>query len=371
MTGIFNLRLIFLLTALASAALLGACDMKNGGHGENCEARNDCRRGFACVNWVCVKDDFPISIESGKDCVLIDCETTADCCGDRPTSTPAKCAERERFCTPLVDSCTQNMYCTGEAQCGEGTCVGSGACSNNGNVCMTNEDCAGVCDITLGQCAGTSAPCGEDADCSGGVCAGFAGTCNCTNPEYDPSHAICNDRDCDEVCDLVCNSARRCVAETLCEDDSDCPGSQHCDSVGHCVQCLEDSHCSDDERCTLGRCEAPCTKNEHCGIFEACESGDCVYVGCQTDRECVLFGSTAADRDGREARCISIAGSDIKQCHIPCDSDRECGQTERCNQGVCTYIGCESDQECRAHFGAGHQPKDRAYTSEAFCIDIE
>ena len=364
-------KLLFFTMLLSSGALLGACGNKNGGHGESCEARNDCQRGFACVGQRCVKDDFPISIESGKDCVLIDCDTTADCCGDRPTSPPARCADRDRYCEPLLQDCSADMYCTADEQCGEGTCSGVSYCSNSGQVCASDLNCVDTCNELAGTCNISGALCTTSDDCNDGTCELSSGNCNCSNPEYDPSHALCSDSQCTDICDLVCNASQRCVVETLCESDADCAGSFHCNSAGSCVQCLEDSHCGDDESCRFGSCDLPCSENEHCGIFEECQSGDCVYVGCQSDRECVLWANVDFSRDAREARCVEVDGLGTKQCRIPCESDRECGATERCDSGVCTYIGCETDQECRAFYNRGNQSKTSPYISEAFCVELE
>lgn len=363
------LRLLLLMTAMSAAAVFSGCLSPDGGHGESCQARNDCRRGFACINGMCAKDNFPISIENGKDCVLIDCETTADCCGDRPTSAPPKCDDRARYCELTLPNCSP-ISCTSADQCGGGTCSVTGSCALSLILCTSNDDCTNTCVVDAGMCAFGVAACASDNDCTDS-CMLTPGFCNCTNPEYDPTHPICNDSDCDEICDLTCSPAKRCTTDTFCESDGDCAGDNRCNAEGQCVQCLEDAHCDDDERCRGGFCELPCSADEHCGIFEACEAGECVYVGCKSDRECVLWGNAAPGRDAREAECVKIDGSDVRQCVIPCDSDRECAATERCRKGVCTYIGCEDDLDCRAQFGQVHQPRDRPYVSEALCVDID
>lgn len=363
------LRALFVSVALFSGALLVACGNQDGGHGESCQARNDCQRGFACVMERCVKDNFPISIESGKDCVLIDCETTADCCGDRPTSPPARCSERDRYCRPSIEGCV-STYCTADEQCGGGTCSGPRSCSNSGQPCIDDAHCADTCDEVAGECMLSRRLCATSADCAPGRCELYNGYCNCANPDYNPSHSLCSDTDCTDVCDLVCNPNQRCTSEARCERDADCAGGFHCNDSGTCVQCLEDSHCEEEESCRLGSCELPCSANEHCGVFEECQSGECVYVGCQSDRECVLWANVDPSRDAREAQCVKIEGFDVKQCRVPCESDRECGAAERCDGGVCAYIGCETDQECRALFKQSNQPKKRPFISEAFCVDI-
>src|SRR5689334_21789709 len=70
-----------------------------GKRGENCQARNDCEAGLACLNQICAKNEFDVGV-AVKQCDRIECEDTSDCCGNKPTEAPAKCANRDVVCTP-------------------------------------------------------------------------------------------------------------------------------------------------------------------------------------------------------------------------------------------------------------------------------
>src|SRR5690606_3059005 len=231
-----------------------------GARGESCEARNDCAGGLACVNGTCSKNDFDVSI-SAKHCDRVQWEKDKDCCGDRPRQAPSKCNNRNSVClTPQLADCSP-VGCESDSVCGSGDCP-TGVC-NLGGSCNSDEDCDA--DTCVGNyCSISGNYCTSDASCLGqGTCS--YRVCNCTNPEYDPTDPICSDPDCDNVCTLRCED-ELCVADTSCEEDSDCAGSVNdiCED-GRCVECLDDDDCNDsEEECVNNFCEKPCTTNEEC-----------------------------------------------------------------------------------------------------------
>lgn len=333
-----------------------------GKRGETCQARNDCAGGLACVNNLCIKDDFAIS-PVAKQCVRVECATTADCCGGKPTEAPAKCAARATKCTPTLPGCTQGSVCTSSASCGGGTC--EGYCSNTPyGDCTDSSECVNASDTCYTEtaepyCINSSEPCDTNADCIvAGSC--LAMQCACANPEYDPLDPICTDTDCDDLCTLTCED-ERCVPDESCESDSECafnfPNTM-CHE-GRCVQCAMDSDCDTDDgqQCREGVCQKPCEANEGCPLFHSCEAGECVETGCTSDRECVLAaGSIGYGQDPRLAVCApSDADPNIKQCKIPCDSDTTCGQFSVCENNFCKFVGCDSNEECRGFLGLANQ----------------
>jgi hypothetical protein len=192
--------------------------------------------------------------------------------------------------------------------------------------------------------------------------------CNCANPAYDPSDPICADQDCQDLCELSCQD-ELCLKDNSCDKDADCLalGLQSCVD-GSCVQCTVDDDCdtTKDETCVEGVCKKPCTANEECPAFDECQKGECVYVGCQSDRECILAASgsltpgsgvSSSSEDARLLKCLpSEADPDLKTCKIPCENDGSCGsEFDVCDNGYCKFIGCESDEECRAYFGLQNQ----------------
>jgi len=193
-------------------------------------------------------------------------------------------------------------------------------------------------------------------------------SCKCNNPDFMPLSDICTDPECEDICLLRCQDSL-CLQDTSCKTDAEClqKGSKICDG-GRCVECTVDKDCDvkNDETCESGLCHKPCTQNEECGLFEECQKGDCVYVGCSSDRECILAanrgtqingsGGTAnqnpapisSSSDPRLYKCLaSTDGSKINTCQIPCENDGSCGQFQVCDAGYCRFVGCNDDEECR------------------------
>jgi hypothetical protein len=346
-----------------------------GKRGESCQARNDCAGGLACVNNLCIKDDFAIA-PLAKQCVRVECATTADCCGDKPTEAPAKCAARATKCTPTLPGCTTGASCGSPADCGGGACIGS--CSNSFANCTNSSQCTAACQYTgLGstgyQCASDDSECTTTADCPAvGTCQFMQ--CSCANPEYDFSDPICSDTDCDDLCTLTCQD-ELCVQDESCENDTECafnyPNTM-CHQ-GRCVECAMDSDCDTDdgEQCREGACQKPCEANEGCPLFHSCQEGACVETGCTSDRECVLAaGSIGYGQDARLAVCApSDSDPNVKQCKIPCESDTTCGQFSVCENNFCKFVGCDSNEECRGFLGLANQQltDERPYYSKAEC----
>ena len=119
---------------------------------------------------------------------------------------------------------------------------------------------------------------------------------------------------------------------------------------GQCAQCQESSDCPDGNQCRNGQCSSICEADRDCPLFHICESGSCIETGCTSDRECkaVLDDGSALCREN--------------QCRVPCQRDAQCVMGTgydhyACSNGLCEYVGCSSDAECRASvFGSGPLP---------------
>jgi len=397
-----GLRSLIACVSFVTAALLASGCSKDaqkiqpdtrGKRGESCLARNDCDTGLACINGICSQNEFSIDVKA-KQCTRIECSSDEDCCGDKPTEVPSKCQGRDKICDAanrLIPGCTQATVCTSDLSCNGGKCQ-PGICSGtyqSGAACETFADCPkntcenGVCSLSLTTCS-------ADLPCTNYAATCSTRVCNCVNPDYDPTAKICTDPDCTDVCLLRCSDSL-CVQDKSCKTDTECLnlGLKICDG-GRCVECTNNKDCDtkNDETCEKGQCHTPCKQNEECGLFEECSKGDCVYVGCKSDRECILAASRPSQQtpggsggsaatstigggsdDPRLYRCLETAGSRYKTCKIPCENDGSCGQFQACDAGFCKFIGCENDEECRAYLGITNQmtSESKPYVATAKC----
>jgi hypothetical protein len=332
----------------------------------SCVVTHDCPTGVACSNKSCQPSNFDV-VGTGKSCHVSDCKTTADCCGDMPQAAPAKCANRESICTkPTLTGCTA-IRCATTAECGKGTC--GGKCSLDAMPCLTTTDCAvNTCDTSVepNVCALSGTDC-STFTCTTNTCS--LPICNCQNPEYDPTHPICTDEDCENICGFACEK-ERCLVDDGCASDDECPATLPFCSAGECAECRTKDDC-DDEECVDGHCGARCEVDTQCALFEACQASECVFVGCRSDRECVLQAvsskSTSA-QDPRLAKCK--IENDLGSCVFPCEIDAQCATSEVCLEGTCKYIGCETDGECKTIAGLHNLPvptPERPWTTTAVC----
>jgi hypothetical protein len=353
-----------------------ATEVRKGERGSSCDSTADCEKeltcivthdcpaGVACANKSCQPSNFNLT-GTGKSCHISDCKTKADCCGDMPTQAPIECANRESICSqPSFPGCAA-VACTAATAdiCGKGRCEGLCAYSKYNATslarCMTSAECPGnVCDPVTNLCALT----GSDCSAAGSPCVTYTNTCsatlscNCVNADYDPTKPICTDPDCEGICGFTCKDDR-CVVDDTCGGDAECPVTTPFCNAGTCGECKTNDDCDADVMCISGHCGPACKADTQCGVFEACQAGSCVYVGCRTDRECVLRAGNVegvASQDPRLAKC-SIE-DDIGSCVMPCEIDAQCAPTEVCLAGICKYIGCETDSECKTIAGLHDLP---------------
>ena len=363
-----------------------------GKRGESCLARNDCAAGLACLNGICAKNEFNIAVEA-KQCTRVECDKTDDCCGGKATEAPAKCAGRDEICeSSQLPGCTPTSCTTANEAtvCGEGTCR-MGSCSGGlsaGTACETVADCPkDTCNLTTGVCTLSGSTCASDAACpyNSSILSCLGRSCNCINPLYNASDPICADEDCLDICLLRCED-HLCVEDHSCKTDSECIGLglNICED-GRCVECAVKADCDADadETCEAGFCKKPCKYNEECPLFYACTDGDCVYAGCEDDRDCILAASRNLPVDGegqaavaggpddpRLYKCLeSDSDPKYKTCKIPCENDGSCGQFEVCDAGYCKFVGCETDEQCRNYLGIANQATTdaRPYVPQARC----
>lgn len=224
----------------------------------------------------------------------------------------------------------------------------AGGGSGRGESCRARNDCRSglrcindICtlndfDVAPSTLSCDLIECTADGDCCGDppdFCAGLERDCAAG------STFACDEFDASCVCRRSC-AENRCIF--TCASDADCGFGGTC-SGGTCVECSTDSDCFGGRMCRSGSCVSGCTSNSDCPYFHSCTAGECVETGCTTDRECIAIS------DNPRAICVEA------ECSAPCESDADCNvggyRFQACERGQCTYIGCETDEECRIFLG--------------------
>lgn len=324
---------------LAGGIALGACGPDLGAAGESCRARSDCQSDLACIAQVCAATGealgsaTDVAATGDRGGVGESCTARRDCaaglrCLDRICQAGAEGDDR---LVPAMASSgpfgNLGESCSARNDCDEGlSCIQSTCRSDSSGIARTAKSCDRV-------------ECDTGDDC----CAGFVPNPDCpvfeANCAMDP--VFCNTFNNLCVCARDCRE-NLCVGATPgCENDGECTSSQTPYCVeGGCRQCRDDSNCGGALKCIAGLCEAPCVRDEQCPFLFACQEGDCVEVGCRSKRECFFI-----TRDDR----VDCLGA---ECVVPCRRDADCSEDfQVCDRGQCTFIGCETDAECRAALG--------------------
>jgi hypothetical protein len=254
------------LAALVSVGSNGCSDdedaeSRTSRKGEACQVTNDCSPGLSCLpipggaGGLCVTGEFRIA-QTAKECAIIECSQATDCCGTPPA-----------MCPQLLSQCADSG--TGSIECEQ-----------------------------------------------------YEAFCKCDT----------NKIDCEQ---------NKCV--TKCTGDDDClaSGSGRKCAGGKCVQCAGDTDCGDDLQCLSGQCQAPCESDGDCPGFNRCSSGRCIPGGCDTDRECVAATRNVEATCGTDGKCIVPCQTDL-ECGNP-----KSYSFFSCVQNQCVYVGCETDKDCR------------------------
>jgi hypothetical protein len=233
--------------------------------GEACQVTGDCVSGLACqpipggAGGICVLGTFNVSV-TAKECVLSECSVAADCC---PTP-PSNCAQLLQNCLALLDAGVTNACDSYKQQC---------------------------------QCDTTKRDCTSD----------------------------------------------RCIVH--CSTDIDCisTGTAPKCSAGTCVQCVNDGDCGTGNgvSCLNGKCQAPCQGDGDCPGFQRCVDTKCIESGCQTDRECIASTRNVEATCGTDGKCIVPCQTDLE-----CGSPKSYSFFS-CVNAQCIYTGCQSDKDCR------------------------
>lgn len=227
--------------------------------GEACQTTNDCAPGLACVPAgsngasICVLGAFTVA-QTAKECAITECTTAADCCGPPSAS-----------CTSYAEQCAD---------------------------------------------AGPSSP----------FC------------ELYESNCVCSNRECE-------NS--KCIQK--CDNNSECTASGRICAGGKCVRCSSDDQCGTGGtlKCVSGECQGPCQGDGDCPGFQRCINQQCTDGACQTNRECIAATRNVEATCGTDGKCIVPCTTDL-ECGNPRDF-----RFYSCVNNVCLFLGCETDKDCR------------------------
>jgi hypothetical protein len=198
--------------------------------------------------------------------------------------------------------------CSNAADCCSGDCL-QGACTSEGNACLSDADCNdGAACVALGP-GGTTrcfklpgTPCGRAAECLSNECAG--GRCGCLIEQACRSQSDC----CTVHEHCIVGQCRLALEGESCVTDADCgngvcmSGQCRCLPAGSMTSNFNDC-CSGGWSSTTG-CTAQGGGVSHCSSVlsdcfgGACEAGTCACVGpggnCNVDSDCCAGAARCA-----------------------------------------------------------------------------
>lgn len=143
-----------------------------------------------------------------------------------------------------------------------------------------------------------------------------------------------------------------------------------CNSDAECISALIGGACRRSPGAERPSCQATCTSAAGCvrddGAYAArnfgCEDGVCRWHGCQSDDECQR--SLGGEADPHRFACRALGSDGFRTCEMTCQGPADCStgaattDTDNyvCEAGLCRYLGCLTDDECRATVvGRGEQ----------------
>ncbi len=166
-------------------------------------------------------------------------------------------------------------------------------------------------------------------------------------------------------CVQVCDSPSDCASQypPWDADNYDCNDGAceylgcHSDEECKAVPGMESYVCAADQITGLDVCTKSCSSVSDCATPSApwdednysCDNGACHYTGCNSDQECQSVQGLesyvcAAQVQGALAQCLPGC-STVEDCDmgsVAYDQDNYF-----CDDGLCVYTGCNSDEECR------------------------
>lgn len=316
------------------------------------ECNTHCYQYEGCETYIDTSGSFE------EDCTFREtCEIVCDANASHPDAS-------DTFGEPEVcysdHECQQGRVCT-NGQCTSAdsdergnaglcqTCESRQDCAEPGALCLglNYEDSDGPTETICGRA------CESDQECPGGfTCfevSGDGGDLSQCVPETGSD----NQRSCAAGGELECVSASDCALGESCIANSCQPPSQ--------AECTQDSQCDADQICELFECVEPtCVAGSDCGGDELCIDGECCAEGeCGSEPQSCVFNAECPS----DERCVDGT------CTATCSDDEQCGNSERCRQGICEYIECTFTSDCSSAQICVEASCEQACDSDANCAD--
>lgn len=345
-----------------------------------CINNSDCtNNGEYCQNNKCVqctgpyyelKDD-PDSGEKICECTELNRKLNEDCDADCNCAQGLFCYEDPTTFAKTCKECLIQPDCPGNVPCVNGQCK----CDDD-HPCPTGQVCCNETCCPAGQFCkdGVCSACTENAQCGGtskccnGVCCAEGATC-------------CNNQCCNNHC-ITVDGQETCGG---CDDNSDCPDNEYCDTTEHvCKPCLNEALdiCGDS---VTENFNTNCYTKKHLNCLDTTDTKDvpgliqsapnvntpiCANGAAETDATCNPCTSTAQcqalQSNGDKNRTLLKDNTTTKVGNVlfkdfvcrrnhsgadaqyngscgPCIDNTDCGGIPCLESGKC---GCEANADC-------------------------
>ncbi len=266
----------------------GTCTLGGKQEGDVCDDNNRCTQGETCHLGACTPATRTVCTALDPCHEVGTCNTSTGICSNPPKSDTSYCDDGD-LCTRM-DMCRSGV-CTGldpvacpvPDSCHEpGVCnPASGVCSNppkpDGSECNDNVLCTREDQCTAGVCAGQAYSCNDGLTCTTDACDGV-GCVNTVKPNYCVAGGACrtpfkvNPTNPCQVClpdvnpNDWSNNPGPCTDNDLCTKNDSCIDGQ---CQGEAFSCGDDIECTEDLCDGAGGCNNP-LKADSCRIDDIC-----------------------------------------------------------------------------------------------------
>jgi len=245
--------------------------------------------------------------------------------------------------------CDDGAFCNGSEICDGTQCVDGTAPVTDDGVSCTDDTCDEVNDVVLNTA--NDSLCDDGAFCNGSEICDGTQCVDGTAPVTDDG-VFCTDDSCDEVNDIVLNTAN----DSLCDDGIDCTNDFCSVEESGCLFETDDDNCTNSDGCPDNECIAidntygGCSYDSSGMVCECEEDFDCEDPSPTTTNTCenYLCSDVAIDctvpgdcDDGNPATGDTCNGSlKCENTGIACTLASECDDNNPCTDDTCDSLVC-------------------------------